>query len=264
MRWEKEAETLLKRIPFFVRGRVKKRVEAFVRERGKNVVTKEELLLAKKALREKEARVEEGFSVEGCFGATGCPNAVTSSLEMLAKIEELLKEAGLTEFLRQKVKGPLKHHHQFRVALSECPNACSQVQIKDVALIGRIKLGLEPEKCVFCGECEKVCEERALVLSESGPVLNEDKCVGCGACIKICPEGALLELKRGYRVLLGGKLGRHPRLAQEILPLASEEEVLALLKKVVSFYQKHNQQGERLGALFERLGWEKAFEELKK
>ena len=262
MRWEKEAEALLKKVPFFVRGRVKKRVEDFVRARGKDVVTKEELLRAKRALRDKEAQVEEGFSVEGCFGASGCPNAVTSSLTLLEKIEDLLRRAEITAFLRAQVGGPLKHHHQFRVALSECPNACSQVQIRDVALIGRVELGLSPERCQFCGECERVCEEGAISLTEAGPRLDEEKCLGCGACVRVCPEGALFAARKGYRVLLGGKLGRHPRLAREIIPLAREDEVLALLEKVLSFYRKHAQHGERLGAVFDRLGWDKAFEEI--
>ena len=262
MRWEKEAEALLKKVPFFVRGRVKKKVEDFVRQRGGNVVTREEMLAAKRALRDKAAEAQEGFAVEGCFGAAGCENAVTSSLALLEKIENLLREEELTSFLRQKVGGPLKHHHQFRVALSECPNACSQVQIRDVALIGQVEIRIHPERCSFCGECERVCEEGALSLREDGPVLDQKKCVKCGACARICPEEALEEGKRGYRVLLGGKLGRHPRLAREILPLATEEEVLLLLKKVVKFYKTHNESGERLGAIFDRLGWEKSFEEI--
>ncbi len=264
MRWEKEAEVLLQKVPFFVRGRVKKKIEDFVRQRGKEIVTKEEMLAAKRALREEASRAQEGFSVEGCFGASGCPNAVTASLKFLEEIEKLLSREDLTNFLRKKVGGPLKHHHQFRVALSECPNACSQVQIRDVALIGQVKIKLYPEKCTFCGECERVCEEGAITLEGSGPQIKGERCLACGVCAKSCPEGALMEGEKGYRVLLGGKLGRHPRLAQEIVPFATEEETLRLLKKVVKFYKKHNQRGERLGAIFDRLGWERSFKEILK
>ncbi len=264
MRWEKEAEALLKKVPFFVRGRVKKKVEEFVRQRGKDVVTREEMLLAKKALREQSSQVAEGFVVEGCFGGAGCPNALTSSLKLLEKIEALLAREDLTRFLQKKAGGPLKHHHQFRVALSECPNACSQVQIRDVALIGQAEIGIDPSRCSFCGECEKACEEEAVSLTAEGPQIDSGKCVACGVCARSCPEGALFIRRTGYRVLLGGKLGRHPSLAREIVPLASEEEALSLLKKVVKFYKTHNQKGERLGAIFERLGWEKSFEEILK
>jgi len=262
MRWEPEAEALLKRVPFFVRGRVKKKVEEFVRSRGKDVVTAEEMLAAREALREKTASVEEGFAVEGCFGSTGCPNAVTNSSALLDRLEEVLRQEDLTGFLRQKVKGPLKHHHQFRVALSECPNACSQVQIRDFALIGQVEIKTFPERCTFCGECEQTCEEGAISLTGEGPRLDEERCLRCGACLKGCAEEALVPGRKGYRILIGGKLGRHPRLATELVPLASAEEVLEWLRRVLVFYKRHNRAGERLGNIIERLGWEETKKEL--
>ncbi len=257
MRWEPEAEALLKRVPFFVRGRVKKKVEEFVRSQGKQVVTAEEMLAARKALREKTASVEEGFLVEGCFGATGCPNAVTNSLELLERLEEVLRQEDLTAFLRERVGGPLKHHHQFRVALSECPNACSQVQIRDLALIGQAEIVLSPENCSFCGECEKICEEGAIKLTDEGPQLEESLCLKCAACVRACPTGALSLGSQGYRVLVGGKLGRHPRLASELVSFASPEEIPVLLQRILRVYKRYNQHGERLGTIIQRFGWEK-------
>ncbi len=255
MRWEPEAEALLKRVPFFVRRRVQKRVEEFAQARGKDLVTKSILLEAKAALRDKAAEAQEGFSVEACFGSSGCPHAVTSSSALLDRLEDILKAAGLTDFLRKKVGGPLKHHHQFRVALSECPNACAQVHIKDFGLLGRVEPVLTGE-CKLCGSCAEACEEEALRLEDRFPIIDPQRCLGCGACIKVCPTEALSPARKGYRVLVGGKLGRHPQLARELVPWATEEEVLRLLERVLAFYKAHNQKGERLGHLIQKVGWE--------
>jgi dissimilatory sulfite reductase (desulfoviridin) alpha/beta subunit len=210
---------------------------------------------AQKALRDKVAHATEGFSVEACFGAHGCPNAITSSATLLDRIEELLRQEDLTAFLQEKVGGPLKHHHQFRVALAECPNACSQVHIKDFGLIGQ----MEPEfagDCKECGGCEEACEENALRVVDHFPVIDPEKCLYCGACVRACASEALRPGRLGYRVLVGGKLGRHPRLARELASFATEEEVLRLLKNIVSFYKARNRRGERLGQLIEEVGWE--------
>ncbi len=259
MEWEREAEEYLKKVPFFVRKKVKKEIEKFLQDKGYKRVTLEGVFLAKEALLEKMSQAEKGFEVSGCFGLNSCPNALTTSEELLKKLEKILKEEQITEFLKEKVKGPLKAHHQFKVLLSECPNACSQIYIADFALHGVVKISVNPKACSFCRSCVEVCEEEAITISDFGPVVDEEKCVGCGSCLKVCPEEALQEDFRGYKIYIGGKLGRHPRLAT-FLTYASPEEVLTIFKKVISFYKKYNTQGERLGTLLERVGWEKAKE----
>jgi NADH-quinone oxidoreductase subunit G/NADP-reducing hydrogenase subunit HndD len=65
----------------------------------------------------------------------------------------------------------------------------------------------DPEKCILCGKCVRVCEEvqgvsaidfagrgsntRISTAFEEG--LNVSSCVYCGQCIKVCPTGALRE-----------------------------------------------------------------------
>ncbi len=256
MEWTPEAEAWLKRVPFWVRKRVRQAVEDWAASQGKTLITAADFLKAREELRDKAAETREGYAVETCFGGAGCKNALTDSAPLLRRVEDLLRKADLTSFLREKVGGPLKHHHQFRVAFSECPNACSRIHIADFGVHGRIRLEVEPGLCSFCESCLEVCEEEALRLTEAGPVVEETRCVACGACTRICPTGALREGERGYRILVGGKLGRRPRLATEILPLAREEEVLRILERVLRIYREENRRGERLGAIIERLGWE--------
>ncbi|MCS7199938.1 MAG: 4Fe-4S binding protein [Caldimicrobium sp.] len=256
MDWEREAEDYLKRVPFFVRGKVKKEVERYLSSKGIEKVTLADLLEAKQVLVDKMSQAERGYEVFGCFGMDGCPHALTSSQELLKKLEEILEVEGIINFLKDKVKGPLKAHHKFKVGLAECPNACSQIQITDFCLHGVVLLEVDPKACTFCGACEEVCEEAAITLTDYGPIIKEEICVGCGHCLKICPKGAIKETFRGYKVYLGGKLGRHPRLAT-FLGHATPEETIKILKAVLKIYKNFNQKGERLGTIIERIGWDK-------
>jgi len=48
----------------------------------------------------------------------------------------------------------------------------------------------DPEKCVGCGECFKVCIYNGLKMVKGKSVHTED-CIGCGHCEAVCPEGAI-------------------------------------------------------------------------
>jgi ferredoxin len=49
----------------------------------------------------------------------------------------------------------------------------------------------DAEKCVSCGECEKVCNFGAIEVRDGKRVYDEVACVGCELCVEHCPEGAL-------------------------------------------------------------------------
>lgn len=65
----------------------------------------------------------------------------------------------------------------------------------------------DPEKCVLCGKCVRVCEEiqgvaaidfvgrgsRTFVGCAFNTGLNVSSCINCGQCILVCPTGALTE-----------------------------------------------------------------------
>jgi dissimilatory sulfite reductase (desulfoviridin) alpha/beta subunit len=55
---------------------------------------------------------------------------------------------------------------------------------------------------------------------------------------------------------VGGKLGRHPRLAEELPGIYGPEEALDIIEKCLDFYQSHCLKGERFGEILER---EKSF-----
>lgn len=262
MKWSVEAEQAVQKVPFFVRKRVRKRVEEQASREGASLVTMEHVRTCQRRFLERMEEEVRGYQVETCFGPTGCPNRAVVVQGLVEALEKLLAEKGLKEFLSQRVGGPLKLHHEFRISVSDCPNACSRAQIADVGLLGCRKPVVSENTCEGCGACTQVCKEGAIFLDSGGPILDQEKCLGCGQCIQVCPSGCLQEALRGYRVLVGGKLGRHPRLATELPGVHPEEEIPRLLERILNFYKKESQRGERLGEILERKGWEALLKEL--
>lgn len=251
MNWEPAAEAAIKKVPFFVRKRVRAKVEKEAQQKGLSVVTIAHVKAVKAGyLKNMEAEVK-GYQLDACFGESGCPNRVIDAGSLLKRIEKTLQKADLRSFLKSKVSGKLKFHHEFRVTIADCPNACSQPQIKDVGIIGACLPEITDEECSLCDACVEACREDAITLQQSddGPQIDEERCLYCGKCFKVCPTETIVKGRCGFRVQLGGKLGRHPRLARELPGIFSEDEVLEILEACLAFYKERTKTGERFGEL---------------
>jgi len=254
MDWTKEAEQALSRVPFFVRKRVRKRVEEEATSAGSQRVTINHVRTCQDRFLTRMEDEVRGYQVETCFGPSGCGNRACAFEEMPARIDQALSARGLKDFLKERVGGPLKMHHEFRVSISDCPNACSRPQIADLGLIGACVPVVTTESCSMCGECIDACRERAIELKDDGPSVDESACLACGHCTRVCPTGKLAEGQKGYRVLVGGKLGRHPRLARELPRVHSMERTVDIVGRCLDHYQAHCLKGERFGEILERTG----------
>jgi dissimilatory sulfite reductase (desulfoviridin) alpha/beta subunit len=259
MKWTAEAEAAIKKVPFFVRKKVRARVENEAAAAGKNVVSIADVQATQRRFLTKMSSEVKGYQVDTCFGPSGCPNRANNGEDLIKKIEALLKKEDLLGFLKKRVKGDLKLHHEFRVTLAECPNACSQPQIKDVGIIGAVVPVTTDEDCTLCEACVETCPEKCIALDSGNqrPEIDFDCCLKCGQCIHLCPTGTIDAEQKGFRVQLGGKLGRHPRLAKELDGIFSEDEVLEIVKRCVEFYKKNSKHGERFAEIYHRFGPEK-------
>ena len=65
----------------------------------------------------------------------------------------------------------------------------------------------------------------------------------------VCPTGSMIEGQKGYRVQLGGKLGRHPQLANELPGIHDENAVIEIVKECLRFYKEKSKNGERFGQI---------------
>ena len=162
-----------------------------------------------------------------------------------------MQSADLLAFLKSKGITDLKFHHEFRVTMANCPNACSQPQIKDIGIISAALPAVSDEACSDCRACADICREAAISFGEDAtlPTLHSDRCVACGQCVPVCPTGTLVETIKGYRVQLGGKLGRHPQLGLELPGIYTETAVLGIVADCLDLYKKRSRRGERFGEL---------------
>jgi len=254
MKWSNEANEALSKVPFFVRKRVRKRVEEEAAGREADEVILEHVRTCQKRFLNKMEDEVRGFQVETCFGQTGCPNRAVNSDGLPERLEKNLSKRNMKSFLKERVNGPLKMHHEFRISVSDCPNACSRPQIFDIGLIGACRPEVTVEPCTQCEACVEACKEDAVSIKDDLPVVDDSKCLFCGQCARVCPTGTLQEGAKGYRILVGGKLGRHPKLGTELPGIYKAEDVLNVVDRCLDHYQRHCLRGERFGVILERTG----------
>ncbi len=254
MEWTKEAHAMVQRAPFFVRKRVRIKVEEEAQRQGAALVTPAHVETAQRRYLTNMEEEVKGCRIETCFGSGGCPNRI-GDYDLAQDIEALPIVKSFPEFLKKHVKGPLKLHHELRISVSDCPNGCSRPHIADIGLIAAARPETNREECTHCGACKTICREGAIdFAADYGMEINSDKCLLCNQCVKICPAVAMRSVESGYRVLLGGKLGRHPQLAKDLGRIYSREEALAVVTKTIAHYMEHSVSGERLGATLNRTG----------
>lgn len=191
--------------------------------------------------------VTDHYEIRVC---RGCPNALVDVEGTAGMIAHVVERSGWSDVLERRLNGrPARLHEKFRAAVAGCPNACSEPQIRDFGVLGQAAPERREAGCTQCGACVVACREAA-VLVEEEPHIRDDRCVNCGACAAACPTGALCVGRRGYRVMGGGNLGRHPRFADTIFALTDEVGVKAAARVGIEFLVDH--EGERLGDVLRR------------
>ncbi len=251
MKWTDEAHKAVSKVPFFVRKQVRSRVEKEAAEAGKSTVSLSDVKATQTRYLNNMSKAVKGYQVDACFGGSGCPHRVASSEELVETIERLMVDADLLTFLKSRVPGELKFHHEFRISIADCPNACSQPQIKDVGILGASRPTITDSACSACGACKDACREFAVDADETGQItaIDMQRCVHCGACIAVCPTATLATATKGYRVMIGGKLGRHPRLARELPGIHDAQTVVRMIADFLEFYKTHSTRGQRFAHL---------------
>ena len=153
MKWTTEAEGAVSRAPFFIRKRVKKRVEEEAERQGSSLVTLDHVRTCQQRfLKNMDAEVK-GFQVEACFGPTGCPNACS---------RPQIVDFGIIGALRPRIS------NEPCTSCGACREGCSE---------GAITLEGEPaqpvidfDRCLACGQCLKVCPTGTLAEGEKGNI----------------------------------------------------------------------------------------------
>jgi dissimilatory sulfite reductase (desulfoviridin) alpha/beta subunit len=181
-------------------------------------------------------------TVTACQGSVVCPSGVIDSQDLAQALD--------TAFYGRPVP------HKFKLAVTGCTNNCIKAEENDVGVKGWIEPRWAAADCTYCGLCEASCATRAIRV-EAGVAVRLDgaACIGCGDCIQVCPTGSMAEAARGFRIFVGGKFGRVPRLGRRILPvLRTKEEVVRAASAVLESFRRHGVPGERFAETVDRIG----------
>lgn len=272
MRWDGDADSALKKVPFVVRPLARAKIEQTVRDAGRDTVTLTDYEECYRAFRRAFAGRKESslkdiaptsrseqpsmVLVETCPGEVrGCEHLLIPVTSWADELEAALERIGFSERMLERVEGDtVLLHHKFRISISGCPNCCSQPQIRDFGLHGHQK-PVYRDGCTDCGLCVGACPDASIHL-EGGPVIDRDICLDCGDCIRACPVPDCLVAERsGARVLMGGKLGRRPHLAVPVRDFASLEQARDLLIEMAEAYLATSLPHERVAAWMQRTGF---------
>lgn len=82
-----------------------------------------------------------GYVLSVCSGSKGCPHVACPTAGLAEELTRLLDQADIPGFLKTSLGENIKPHHEFRITLSDCPNACSRPQIADIGIIGAVVPG---------------------------------------------------------------------------------------------------------------------------
>lgn len=175
---------------------------------------------------------DEIVNIVACPGIERCKFANINTGSLAKKIDEKLFGKDM----------PVK----MRISISGCPNACTSPMLNEIGIIGRIHpLRLEGQ-CTGCGSCVEYCKEKAIVIRNGISVLDENKCYQCGVCVRSCPFDLLKGEHLHYQILVGGRRGRHPHIARELITVENEDLVIYAIERIVNWVYRRAWSGRLL------------------
>jgi dissimilatory sulfite reductase (desulfoviridin) alpha/beta subunit len=101
----------------------------------------------------------------------------------------------------------------------------------------------------------KTCREAAIFMQGSRAVTRAEDCLVCGECARSCPANAIRCEPLGFRLLLGGHMGRHPAWATELHGLCLPDRIPHMIACLVRLLICEAREGERPSQTFARLGF---------
>lgn len=153
--------------------------------------------------------------------------------------------------------------HKFKLGTTGCPHNCAKASENDIGVMGGIDPVWDKPSCIDCNLCVNVCPTSAITKEGEDYILHEDKCINCSICTKTCPSNSWQIKKQGYVVVIGGTMGKIPRIATKLTGvIETQEETMKYVESAFQYYKNHGRKKERFGHLIDRIGVDAVKEEI--
>lgn len=189
-------------------------------------------------------------NISACIGNNVCPFANYNTAKLARRIDKEIFPNDL----------------HFKVACTGCSNDCAKARMHDFGIIGQTMPQYDPSRCVSCQACIKGCKSlsvNALKMENYKIVRDVNKCVGCGVCVTKCPTRAWTRSeKKYYKLTIMGRTGKkNPRLGEDFLVWADEDNIVKIIKNTYDFVEKYISpdapgRKEHIGYIIDRVGFE--------
>lgn len=171
------------------------------------------------------AERNEIVNITACPGTERCKLAVIDTISLANEIDK--------KYFGKEMPGKV------RIAVSACPNSCVSETLNEIGITGICAPDRDEGYCTGCGTCVQYCREEALSVREGRVVMDKNLCLSCGTCVRACVFGTLGTAATGYRITLGGKRGRHPKVGQHLITVKTPEAALAVVDVIVDWIYRY-------------------------
>lgn len=206
------------------------------------------------------------FNIELCTGeSSSCRNRIIELAPLKEELAQKLRECKVSEIVADLHRDDerIMPHHRFTVSISGCPNGCTGPEAKPFGVHGVSRPMVTEATCSECFICADRCLRGAIIIKDGGPVINRDLCDMCENCVKVCPTGTLVSEKKGYRIMVGGMVGRFHQFGTQLFLMADKSTLMAALEAGVKTLKDEAVGYENLTKVTNRVGIAPIFQRMR-
>ncbi len=195
------------------------------------------------------------YNIDVCYTKYGENSTLVRDAlkDMMRSVKSIMEEENLTEIMADLSTGALHGASRFNLGMTGCPNCCVSPYMRDFGIIMQHRVDITDAECTQCGNCLKMCFDKAIQLTDDGPVIDRRLCAQCELCARDCHTGKLVVSERAFRVIAGGTGGRHPTLAVTVEDFTDKERVNTILRNAIAKLRGAHP-GETLKSIIDREG----------